>query len=114
MSVRVVPATAISLALLTSAAGAVSVTNRDGVDHKVTVIEGEARQDHVVKPGANLGGICPNGCLIRLNDSSEDPYELEGPEDTWIEGGELLEEQLDEASAPLGGNDGRPSQPSSK
>lgn len=115
MSVKVVPAAVFSAVLFATSAGAVSVTNRDGGDHKVTVVEGEAKQDHVVKAGANLDGICPKGCLIRLDDDEkDDPYELEGPEVTWIEGGELLEEQLDEAPPPDNGDGGPPSQPSPK
>jgi hypothetical protein len=112
MSVKVVPAAALLTVLLATSAGAVSVTNRDGGDHKVTVIEGDTRQDHVVRPGASLEGICTKGCLLRLDDSAEDPYELEGPEITWIEGGELLEEQLDEAAEPPSGEAGQPPQSS--
>lgn len=84
------------------------MTNRDDADHKVTVIEGDARQDHVVKAGGSLDGICQTGCLIRLNDSTDDPYELEGPEVTWIEGGELIEEQRDEAPVVPQGSAGSP------
>ncbi len=114
MSVRVISAAFSSAVLFATSAGAVSVTNRDGSDHKVTVVEGDAKQDHVIKGGGNLDGICQKGCLLRLDDSTEEPYELEGPEVTWIEGGVLLEEQLDETPEPPGGNAGQPSQPSPK
>lgn len=104
MSARVIPAALLSVVLLATSAGAASVTNRDGSDHKVTVIEGDSKQDHVVKPGGILEGICQKGCLMRLNDSTEEPYELEGPEVTWIEGGELLEELSSEQPvSPDGG-----------
>lgn len=114
MSVRVVSAALLSAVLFATSAGAVSVTNRDDSDHKVTVVEGDAKQDHIVKGGASLDGICQKGCLLRLDDSTEDPYELEGPEVTWIEGGVLLEEQLDDTPEPPGGDAGQPSQPSPK
>lgn len=100
---------ALLLAVSASGAAAVSLSNRDAGDHKVTVIEGDRTQDYVVKPGGSLDGICPKGCLVRLNDSAEEPYELEGPEVTWIEGGELLEEQLEEVQAPEPGGQDQPS-----
>jgi hypothetical protein len=114
MSVRVISACAISAVSFATSAGAVSLTNRDDRDHKVSVIEGDAKQDHVVKSGGILEGICQNGCLIRLNDEQDDPYELEGPEVTWIEGGELLEELPEEASKPDVGEDGQPSRSGAK
>ena len=44
-----------------TAAHAVSITNRDEHDHKVTVIEGNAKADHVLKPSQALNGICVKG-----------------------------------------------------
>ena len=114
MSVRVISACAISAVLFATSAGAVSLTNRDDKDHKVFVVEGDAKQDHVVKSGAILEGICLKGCLIRLDDEQFDPYELEGPEVTWIEGGELLEEPPNEVSKPDDGDDGPASRSGAK
>jgi hypothetical protein len=69
----------------------VSITNRDDRDHKLTIIEGDGatKTDHVLKAGQVLEGVCPNGCVIRLNDSEEDEYELEGTEVVSIEEGYL-------------------------
>ena len=67
----------------------VSITNRDDKDHKLTIVEGEARTDHVLKPTQVLEGICDKGCVIRLNDSDNDEYELEGTEVVSIEEGYL-------------------------
>lgn len=114
MSVRVVMAAAFSVLLISTNARAVSLTNRDDTDRKVTVVEGEARQDHVIKPGGTLDGICRKGCLVQLDDGADEPYELEGPEVTWIEGGVLLEEQLDDTSEPPSGDADQRSQPSPK
>ena len=51
------------VALLSSstAAHAVSITNRDDHDHKVTIIEGDTRTDHVLKPSQVLTGVCAKG-----------------------------------------------------
>jgi hypothetical protein len=70
-------------------ANAVSVTNRDKSDHKLTIVEGEQKQDHVLKPTGVLDGVCLKGCVIRLNDSVDDEYDLEGPEIVSIEDGYL-------------------------
>lgn len=114
MSARVLMAAAFSVLLLSTSARAVSLTNRDDTDKKVTIVEGDSRQDHVVKSGETLTGICQKGCLVQLEDGAEEPYELEGPEVTWIEGGVLLEEQLDDTSEPPSGAADQPSQPSPK
>lgn len=98
-------ALAVSPALAT-----VSVTNRDDKDHKLTVIEGDgaAKTDHVLKAGQVLEGICPSGCVIRLNDSEEDEYELEGTEVVSIEEGYLYydgpEGPADNQGAPAPGS----------
>jgi hypothetical protein len=114
ISLRVFPASPVAaLLLLSSAASAASVTNRDDRDHKVTVIEGDAPKNHVVRPHAVLESICQKGCLIRLDDSEEDPYELDGSEVTSIEGGQLYDDELEAPGEPNGGDAGQPSQPGS-
>jgi hypothetical protein len=77
------------LLLGSSAAGAVSVTNRDDQDHKITIIEGETKTDKVLKPTQVLEGLCPKGCVLRLNDSEDDEYELEVNDVVSIEEGSL-------------------------
>ena len=90
----------ISFQAFSSAANAVSVTNRDSRDHTLTVIEGDARIDSVLKPGASLDGVCLKGCLIRLNGSENDEYELEGAEVVSIEGGYLYYDGPEVPAAP--------------
>lgn len=82
------------LALVMSSTGAnaaVSITNRDDKEHKLTVIEddGKTKTDHKLKGGGLLEGLCKSGCVVRLNDSEEDEYELEGTEVVSIEEGFL-------------------------
>jgi len=84
-----------------TAAHAVSITNRDEHDHKVTVIEGNAKADHVLKPSQALNGICVKGCTIRLNDTEDDEYQLEGSDVVSIEDGSLFYEGSDTAAAQL-------------
>ena len=111
MSSMVFAAGAIATLLLTSTADAVSVTNRDEKDHTISIVEGDAKQDHVLKPSQVLSGVCQKGCIIRLNDSESDEYELEGPEVVSIEEGYLYYDGPDAPAEPVPGIAGQPSQP---
>ncbi|MEQ1712535.1 MAG: hypothetical protein ABL908_14195 [Hyphomicrobium sp.] len=109
---RVISAAGVLAALLwTSTAEAVSVTNRDDRDVKLTVIEGEAKQDHILKPSQELKEVCQKGCVIRLNDSESDEYELEGSEVVSIEEGYLYYDGPDAPAEPAPGAAGQPSGP---
>ena len=82
----------LALALIcTGASASVSITNRDDKEHKLTIVEddGKTKTDHALKAGALLEGVCKAGCVVRLNDSEEDEYELEGTEIVSIEEGFL-------------------------
>lgn len=80
---------------LTSPASAVNVTNLDDEPRTVSVDEGESKQDHILKSGAVLDGICLKGCLIRIIPNGGDPYVLEGSEVTSIENGQLWSDDKD-------------------
>ena len=114
INLRVVPASLVAVFLISSAAHAASVTNRDDKDHSVSIIEGDTVKDHVVKPHAVLEGICQTGCLIRLDDGKDDPYELEGSEVTSIEDGQLYDDEQGSLATPSEGDASLPSQPSSR
>lgn len=119
LSDRVVPGFLIAVLLLPSAASAASITNRDSRDHRVTVIEGSSRKDHVLKPNEVLDGVCGQRCLIRLGDNQDDPYELESSDVTSIEEGKLYDdgsgEPLENGSGSPGQKpDVQPSQPGSR
>ena len=95
----------------TGANAAVSITNRDDKEHKLTVIEdeGKTKADHVLKGGGQLDGVCKAGCIVRLNDSEEDEYELEGTETVSIEEGFLYYDGGDApAEAAPGGTGAAP------
>jgi hypothetical protein len=91
-----------------------SITNRDGQDHKVTVIEGNAAADHILRPSTRLEGVCTKGCVIRLNDSREDEYELKGSEVVSIEDGYLYFDGPPASAVPKAGDADQPQEPSAR
>jgi hypothetical protein len=89
------------LLLLSSAtAHAASIANRDDRDHKVTIIEGDTKTDHVVKPSQVLTGICAKGCTVRLDDDEDDEYQLEANDVVSIEEDSLYYDNPDTPAAP--------------
>lgn len=89
-----------ALAGLSSAHAAVTITNRDDLDHTITIIEGEAKTQHVLKPSQSLTGVCEKGCNIRIDDDDEDdPYQLKPDAAVSIEDGVLYYEP-DAPAAP--------------
>jgi hypothetical protein len=98
------PATrAICVVLLLSsvtAAHAVSITNRDERDYTVTVIEGEAKADHVLKPSQTLTDICLKGCTIRIDDDADDEYRLTASDVVAIEDGTVYYDGPDASAGP--------------
>ena len=89
---------------MTSAASAVTITNRDDKEAKISVIEGSGKQDMVLPPSKVLEGVCQKGCIIRLNDSENDEYELSGSEIVSVEEGFLYFDGSTAESAPRGGS----------
>jgi hypothetical protein len=104
-------ASLVAVALVAGTAAAASLTNRDEREHRITVIEGDSKQDHVLKPSAVLDGICQKGCIVRLNDSDNDEYELEGLEIVSIEDGYLYYDGPDTPVEPAPGEPGKPPGP---
>lgn len=97
-----------ALFAFSSVAPAVSIKNRDDTDHKVTIIEDGLQTDHNLKKDQVLEGVCQKGCTVRIDGDDVNPYELEGSEDTSIEGGDLYAEKLEQQ--PLL-NNVKPAQP---
>ena len=106
MSLKVSAAGMIAALLMTSAASAVTVINRDVKEIKLTIIEGDARQDQVLQPGKVTEGVCQKGCIVRLNDSDNDEYELEGSEAVSVEEGFLYYDSPLDKGAPQDGSAG--------
>jgi hypothetical protein len=100
-TVRVKQAIAvIGLLACAAAAHAASVTNRDERDHRVTIIEGEAKADHVLKPSQTLSDVCLKGCTIRMNRSEDDDYLLSGGDAVSIEDGTVFYDMPDTSAVP--------------
>lgn len=115
MAYRRVLAAFIAAALLpTVSAHAVTVSNRDDKDVTISVIDGEGKQDHTLKRGDVLKGICEKGCVIRLNGAENDEYELEGTEVVSIEEGFLYYDGPDGSAESGSEGSGEPSSPKSK
>ena len=82
----------VSLAVLVfsgAAAPAATITNRDETEQKITIIEGDAKSDVVMKAQQILDKVCPKGCIVRLNGSEDDDYQVEAQDIVSIEDGYL-------------------------
>jgi hypothetical protein len=90
----------ILLLLSDAAAHAASVTNRDEIDRKVTIIEGDGTTERVLQPSQALNDFCTKGCTIRLDDSEDDEYMLESDDVVSIEDGSLYYDRPDTPAAP--------------
>lgn len=95
---------AVAFVLWAAPAFAASVTNRDDKDVKITIVIDGKDEDRVLKPAEAVDGVCPKGCVIRLNDSKNDEYVLQGPEVVSVEAGYLYYDgPPGAAGAPPGG-----------
>lgn len=100
MRVRLLVASLCAVLTHSSTALALTVINRDDHDHKVTIVEGSRSTDHTLKPDAQVENVCLKGCVVRLNDSEEEEYELEGNEVVFIEDGNLYYDGPDAPADP--------------
>jgi hypothetical protein len=66
---------------------AATLRNNDAKTYKVDVIVKSSRRQHELAPGKTLADFCAEGCIIRLDESAENDYALEGTERVSIEGG---------------------------
>ena len=68
-------------------AAAATLTNNDKTTYKIDVVRKGSPESHELAPGKVIARFCATGCVIRLNGSADDEYELEGTERVSIEGG---------------------------
>lgn len=95
---------AIATLLTTSVAAAATISNPGDKEIKLTITEDSSRKDEVLPAGKVIDGVCQKGCIIRLNDSSKDEYELEGSESVSVEEGFLYYDSPDSRAAPRPGS----------
>lgn len=74
---------------------AATISNRDDKEQKLTIIEGETRADHTLNPQQVLEKVCLKGCVIRLNDSDDDEYQIDPEDVVSIEDGYLYHDSPD-------------------
>ena len=98
----------LTIAGATFPASAASITNRDDRDRSLTIIEGNARQAHVLKPAGVVDGVCLKGCIVRIGESENDEYVLEGSEIVSIEDGYLYYDGPVTGSDPALGSQAQP------
>jgi len=89
---------------MTSAASAATITNRGDEEIKLSITEASVRRDEVLPTGKVIDGVCQKGCIIRLNDKTNDEYELEGSESVSVEGGFLYYDSPESGVAPPAGS----------
>ncbi len=91
-----------------ASAYAASVTNKDDKDHKLTILEGDSKQELQLKPNGVIEGVCLKGCTMRLGSSEDDEYVLEGPEVISIEDSKLYDDAPDAKPETAPGLTARP------
>src|SRR5215813_2152552 len=102
---------AMGIVLGATAAHGASIGNRDERDYTVTIIEGEAKADHALKPSQTLSDVCLKGCTMRVNGSGDDEYLLAGSDAVSIEDGSVFYDQPEapaDAAAPAPSGAKRP------
>ena len=77
------------------AAEAATISNRDDKEQKLTIIEGETKSDQTLKPQQVLEKVCLKGCVVRLNDSDDDEYQIDPEDIVSIEDGYLYHDSPD-------------------
>lgn len=100
MRVPLLAACIVAIVAHADVAVSATIANRDDHDHKITIVEGTRSTDHVLKPDGTVENVCLKGCIVRLNDSDEDEYELEGNDVVSIEDGNLYYDSPEAPASP--------------
>ena len=85
MKIRITALAAMAAVILSGTASALTITNNDKQDYKLTVTIGETTKNVTIKPEETIKDICSAACSIRLNGDEENEYDLEVGEIVSIE-----------------------------
>jgi hypothetical protein len=68
---------------------AATLTNADRAAREITIIIGDARKSQTVAGGGVVEDLCPEGCIVRIDNDAGRDFVLEGRERVTIEDGLL-------------------------
>lgn len=66
---------------------AATITNRDVREYRLSIEVETVTDDRILKPNEALKDVCPKRCVVRLDNGSNDQYELESSDVVSIEDG---------------------------
>lgn len=100
MKFKALIAASFAILFVPSAANAVSITNNDKEEYKLTIFEGEKSRDIMIQPNETIDQVCEKLCSIRLNNDEDNEYEFEGKDAIAIVDGYLTysEETVEQGS----------------
>lgn len=115
MLARALAGAALILLALLAPATAITITNLDEKEYKITIVEGEKQSTHQLKGSQVLEGVCLKGCTIVIDDG-EDQYAVKEGEapGVVIQEGELYydgPEPAEQTDPPQGQQKGAPPPP---
>ena len=87
---------AASALLLAGQAHALTLTNRDAVEQRLQIVEGDEMpmtQDFVINANQTLDPICEEGCTIALENGEQNTFE--GDEVVYIEDGRFVTDEAE-------------------
>lgn len=102
MSVKILALSSVAGLFFIGSAQALTLTNNDPQTHNITIIENGKNRDLTVQSKEKLEGLCQSSCVLRLNNSEDEEYEIESGEVVSIEGGILMSDgnDQDQGSGP--------------
>jgi hypothetical protein len=97
-----------ALVLSGISASAATISNRDDKEQKLTIIEGETTVEQRLAPQQVLEKVCLKGCIVRLNDSDDDEYQIDPEDMVSIEDGYLYHDSPDAPAEKMPGDQAAP------
>ncbi len=89
MNTKILLSAALAAVLFAGSAQAVTITNRDAQEHKLTIFENDDQRDVMIKPNETIQKICKTMCGVRVNDDENNEFQVDENELVSIEDGSL-------------------------